>query len=307
MVRPLLCSKAMGKLTLLSAEISRGRALLAGGASGHEILLALKQWVLRMPMRGPRRPNPSLFRWNDRLCGAIQEALPLGGPVGQLLREVQPMIRREEKHWVKQQAVERQFGFQGAIAMVLPWGVASLSGGIELNIMTASGAVFQALGLGAFYLIIHRASRPVAREQAWLFEYLVAAWMRVRAGLSLFAGLEAALRGSEVSAYRQAWQRWLKAHEGGATELEAFAWPASMEQSPELGRLLHALLKTGAPAAETLADLINQLDDERQAEFEERIGTLPTRLSLAFCALLTPAVFLVLLGSLWPSLQSLPL
>lgn len=297
----------MSKQILLSAEVSRGRALLAGGASAQDILLALKQWPLRMPVRGPRRPNASLFSWNSSLCDSIGDALPLGAPVGKLLREVQPMIRREEKHWTKQQGIERQFGFQGAIAVVLPWAVASLSGGIEINLITLAGAAFQAVGLALFYIIIKRASRPVAREQAWMFELLVAAWMRAMAGMSLFAALEAALRSSAAGRYREYWRRWLTGVEGGAAELAVFAWPIDMTVSPEAARLIASLLKSGAPAAETLSDYINQLDDDRQAQFEERIGALPTRLSLAFCAFLTPAVFLILLGALWPSIQDLPL
>lgn len=297
----------MSKQILLSAEVSRGRALLSGGASAHDVLIALKKWPLRMPVRGPRRPNPSLFAWNSSLCGSIGDALPLGAPVGRLLREVQPMIRREEKHWTKQQGIERQFGFQGAIAVVLPWAVASLSGGIEFNLITAAGAAFQAVGLALFYVIIRQASRPVAREQAWMFEYLVAAWMRVMAGMSLFSALDAALNSSAAGRYRTQWQRWMAAVEGGSTELDAFTWPIDMVISPDAARLLASLLKSGAPAAETLSDYINQLDDDRQAEFEERIGALPTRLSLAFCAFLTPAVFLILLGALWPSIQDLPL
>lgn len=297
----------MSKQTLLSAEISRGRALLAGGASAHETLSMLRQWVLRVPARGPKRPSPSILRWNESVCAVVREVMPLGAPVGRLLREVQPMVRREERHFAKQQGVERQFAFQAAIAVVIPWAVASLSGGIHLNPLTLAGAAFQGVGLFLFGVIVKRASRISDHEQNWLFDFLVGAWMRVLAGMSLHTALEAALEMAPTDNYKKMWRGWFVAYSGGAWQLDSFFWPESMPQSRPAAALMLALLRSGAPASETLADYISQIDDDRQAALEERIGGLPVRLSLGFCAFFAPAVFLILLGALWPSIQDLPL
>ena len=150
---------------------------------------------------------------------------------------------------------------------------------------------------------------PVA-EQGWLFDFLVGTWMRAHAGLSLHAALEASLQAApslRMLMIKEKWQDWLRAYSGGSTALDVFTWPSHMARSRVAASLLSSLLRSGSPAVETLADYISQIDDDRQASFEERIGALPVRLSLGFCAFFAPAVFLVLLGALWPSLQNLPI
>jgi hypothetical protein len=295
----------MGKAILLSAEISKGRALIAGGGSGRDVLEQLKRWMFGAPARGSRRLNASLLHWSESICLAVRDALPLGTPLGRLLAEIQPMIRREERHWRRLQALERQFGFQGGIAVVLPWAVAGLSGGVQFNFFTFAGAVFQILGLIAFYFVINRATRRQVDESAWVFDLLVAGWMRVLAGMSLHNALRSSLDAVESSSWHAAWKNWVRAYEGGSFEHHAFGWPAQMKVSGDCAQLFIALLKSGSPAAETLADLIAQLDDDRQAELEERLNTVPTKLSLTFCGFFTPAVFLILLGTLWPALKDL--
>ena len=296
----------MSKNILLSAELSRGRALLAGGAPSQKVLDSFRQWMFRAPTRGSRRITESLVHWNESLCSAIRDALPLGTPIGKLLASIQPMIRREERHWVKLQGIERQFAFQGAIAVVLPWAVAALSGGIQFNFFTFAGVIFQLLGLGLFYFIIRRATRREQDECAWIFDFLISIWMRVLAGMTLYSSLKAALDCSAIgSKYSDSWKTWLQAYDGGASEILSFDWPPSMGMSRETGQLILALLKNGAPAGSTLEDSISQLDDERQSILEDRLAAVPTRLSLAFCAFFTPAVFLILMGALWPTLRNI--
>lgn len=293
----------MSKANLLSGEISRRRALLAGGGTAQDTLLALRQWHLSIPQRGRLRPSDSIVRWNEVICSVIREVIGLGAPVGKLLREIQPMIRREERHFVKQKGVERQFAFQAAIAVVLPWAVASLSGGVRFNMFTAAGLFFQVAGLLVFAVIVRNASRSTDQENAWLFDFLVSVWMRTLAGMSLHAALVAALEQAPFGSFKEHWSSWLRAYDGGSSQLDSFLWPDQMSQSHIAAGLLVSLLRSGAPAGDSLADYIAQLDDDRQALFEERVGALPVRLSLGFCAFFAPAVFLVLFGALWPSLQ----
>lgn len=305
MAWPLLNSRCMGKQILLSAEVSRVRALLAAGGSSVDAYQRLRQWIHQVPLRGNRRMNSSLRAWNEDLCAAIQDTLQLGAPVGVLLRQVQPMVRREERHWTKLQGIEKQFGFQGGLAVVIPWSVASLSGGIGMNLFSFGGFFCQILGLGLFYATIRRATRRIQNEQAWVFEVLVSTWMRCLAGQGLRAALEAVMARRERSRYLSHWQNWLAVFDGGANEQSEYGWPERMVVSRETSSLMSALLKTGAPASEVLADAIHQLDDERQTLLEERLASVPTTLSLIFCAFFTPAVFLILIGALWPTLSVL--
>lgn len=299
------CMKNSGKELLLSIELSRARALLAGGASAAVIPAMLREWALRAPMRGSRRATASVLRWCEQLRLAITDALPLGAPVGSLLRAVQPMVRREERHFTRLQGIERQFAFQGGIAIVLPWAVAAIGGEVSFNALTVAGAAVQAVGLVLFYTVIRRAMRPPAGEQSWVFELLVATWMRAHAGMGLRPALGAAVRALPRERYSAPWERWLEAFDSGALHSTDYEWGTDMPASSEAARILRVMLQSGTPAAETLADLIAQVDDERQAELEERIGALPTRLSLVFCALLAPAVFLVFMGGLWPVIQEI--
>ncbi len=297
--------KAGGKQNLLSTEVSRARALLAGGGAATLVLGSLREWVLRAPVQGSRRVTASLIHWNEQLCSAIRDALPLGAPVGKLLREIHPMIRREERHWSRLQGVERQFAFQGAIAVVLPWAVAGLTGSISMNYFTVAGVGFQLVGLGLFYLILRRATRRPKDEQAMVFDLLLATWMRVLGGMGLCAALEAALKRMPLSPHQTSWQQWMAAYQSGSLGLIDFDWRPGMSESREVAKVLTALLKSGSPSADALADMIGQLDDDRQAALEERLAAVPTRLSLVFCAFLTPAVFLILMGGLWPLLKDL--
>lgn len=290
---------------MLSLEISRGRALLAGGASVADILVSLRQWRLKAPNRGTRKIVENLAYWNVCLCQALEECLSLGAPVGRLLREVQPMVRREERSWVKLQVTERQFAFQGAVAFILPWAVAGLTDGISLNTFAAAGLGFQCAGLGFFQYLIRRATRRPENEATWLFEFLVSAWMRVLAGMSLHPALRSALRATSDSMFSLAWRGWLTAYDGGCVSTRDYCWPAEMKASPEIARFVSALLRSGAPAADALADYLSQMDEERQAALEERIGALPPRISLLFCGFLAPAMFLILMGGLWPTLSTL--
>ena len=262
--------KAGGKQNLLSTEVSRARALLAGGGAATLVLGSLREWVLRAPVRGSKRVTASLVHWNEQLCWAIRDALPLGAPVGSLLREIHPMIRREERHWKRLQGVERQFAFQGAIAVVLPWAVAGLTGSISLNYFTGAGVLFQCVGLGLFYFILRRATRRPKDEQAMVFDLLLGTWMRVLGGMGLCAALEASLRRMPLSAYRSCWEQWMAAYQSGSLGLVDFDWRPGMLESREIAKILMSLLKSGSPAGDALSDSISQLDDDRQAALEEK-------------------------------------
>ncbi|MBI3557592.1 MAG: type II secretion system F family protein [Deltaproteobacteria bacterium] len=123
--------------------------------------------------------------------------------------------------------------------------------------------------------------------------------------MGLGAALEAALRKLPLSAYQACWQQWLTAYQSGSLGLVDFDWRPGMNESRDVAKVLNALLKSGSPAGEALSDCISQLDDDRQAALEERLAAVPTRLSLVFCAFLTPAVFSILMGGLWPLLKDL--
>jgi hypothetical protein len=291
----------MSKVNLLSSELSRNRALAAGGAQASDILVALRRWAAEAPTRGTRKTPTPIFRWQRNLTDSISDTLALGAPIGPLLREAHPMVRREERQCAKLQALERQFGFQGAIALVLPWAVAALTGGVRATVPTFAGAFCQLLGLVAFYFMIRHALHGKGKKDAerqWLFEFLVSLWMRTLAGMALQQCLGATLDKMPLSEFRTAWSGWLAARASACS----YVWKS--KDSERLAALIEPLLTNGAPASEVLSHIISQIDDDRQMELEERIAALPTKLSLVFCGLLTPAVFLVLLGALWPILST---
>lgn len=301
----MLSSPGVGrKPFLLSSELSKACALLAGGVPAPAALALIREWELRAPARGVNRAPPALRLWSGRLTAAIQEAIPLGAPVSSILRAVLPMIRADERQWARLRSIEGQFAFQGALAAVLPWTAAALTEAVHLNGLTLAGAGLQAAGLAGFALVLRAAVRVPRDEAARAFELASGAWMRVLAGLSLRSGLEGSLVEQPADPFRSAWGRWLAAYEGGAA-LETFDWPEGFEASRELALLFSPLLRTGAPAAAALSDVISRLGDDRQAEADDRLARLPSRISLLFCATLAPGFFLILTGGLWPMLEGL--
>lgn len=289
---------------LLSNEVSRGRALLAGGAATQEVLGLLRQWGVRAPKKGSRRAIESLLGWNDKLVAVLSESLPLGSPVGRILKESQSMIKREERLWLKLQGLERQYALQASIALVLPWAVAAFAGDISLNFYSILGFVFQVIGVLFFLLIVKSATKTPVDELTRVFDLLVSIWMRSLAGVSLHSSIEVSVRNIPHSNFASTWKNWLTSFDS-AGNVEKFDWPSELSASRDIGALLGSLLRSGAPASETLSDFIGQIDDERQAALEDRIGSVPTRLSLAFCAFFAPAVFFILMGALWPTLQEM--
>ena len=98
----------MSKKNLLSSEISRSRALLAGGSSTLEILKNHNQWSKAFVSGS----SYQMKNWSDQICNAIEESLPLGAPIGSLLREIQTQVRKEERNLAKLDGLKKQFGFQ---------------------------------------------------------------------------------------------------------------------------------------------------------------------------------------------------
>ena len=139
---------------------------------------------------------------------AVREAIPLGAPIGTLLKEVQPFVRSDERRWMKLRGVERQFAFQGALGAVLPWAVGALTGGLGVNAFTIAGAVTQVFGLTVYSLLVRRALRVDQSDDARLFDLAVAIWMRVLSGLSVRSALEGGLASEAPGTFRSAWLRW---------------------------------------------------------------------------------------------------
>jgi hypothetical protein len=231
--------------------------------------------------------------------------------VSVVLKQAQALVRREERQWARLQGLKRQFAFQGAVALVVPWGAAALAGSVSANPPALAGAGFQALGLVAFQWFTSRTLRESDSEARWLAEFLTGAWLRVSSGSSLGAALAAALDAATPSVGRKLgpaawWRLWLRAVTGAPSEQGAcFAWPEELGRSRAVSEALASLLRAGAPAGEVLSEWVERLEEDRQEELEERIGALPVKLSLCFCLFFTPAVFLILFGALWPSLSDL--
>ncbi len=306
----------MGTVSLLSAEVSKGRALAAGGASTSEILALLHCWKIRGC--GSSRGSESILLWGERVYQALKGGERMGVPCARVLAQAHPMIVREERQWMRLAGLEKQYGLQGALAMVLPWCVAAMvGGGSGFSSLSAAGAGLQILGLLLFYLIVRKTTRPICDERVWLRDLMADVWLRVLCGQGVYGALEVSLDALEGSlgkksialraTFQLQWRAWFRALQGGAISCGATNGAAlfheKLSRSREAAALLHSLARSGAPAAETLSDWIGQINDECHANMEERLAGVPTALSLVFCFFLTPAVFLIMAGALWPMLQ----
>jgi hypothetical protein len=305
----------MAKSIFLSTEIARARGLLAGGASIEDLLFLFRRWRTEKPVRGKRKTPQAIALRADTIIEVLQESLAFGAPSEQLLARLQPMIRLEERHWTKLGIIERQYAFQGALAVVVPWAVAALVGELDPNPAMLLGAAFQIMGLGAFTIAVRRALMPSAsdyKEGVWIFELLLATWMRVLSGTSLHEGLLRSLEQSKDGEVAQTWRSWISSYTAKGVTVavgadSSFRWPRHLESSAEAVRFLEPLLVRGAAASEALGTLLNQMDDERQFNLEERLSGLSVRLSLIFTVSFTPAVFAILVGALWPMIKDLPI
>ena len=298
----------MNSISLLSNEVSKARALAAGGAQIREIHGLLKKWMHSLPAKGRRRGSESMLLWARNLTDAMASGERLGVPAAKLLSEIHPMIRREERLWMRLTSLEKQYGLQGAIATVLPWIVVALIGGLRSNIFTFVGAFMQFIGMAAFYLVIRHATKKPESETLWLRDMMTAVWMRVLCGQTLWTSVQISVTSAEIPRFRLKayfclqWKEWFRTFETGNA---VFEFNKKFTRSAEAGTLICALVKSGAPSADALADWICQLDEECHQGLEERISSVPTSLSLIFCFFLTPAVFLILTGALWPMLSKM--
>lgn len=294
----------MGKEILLSYEISKTRALLAGGLSASDALKLLKQWAQASKLSTKSRIFKNTYHWYEILCMALQDCIPLGARVGDLLKEIQPIIRQQERYLFQLQSLERQFGFQGAIALVLPWAVVAVSGKINFNIFTFIGILLQLAGLLFFYFKLKVSLKTNVPEETWVFEFFISVLMRLSAGLDLHNALSKSLDVNCASKFRTEWKQWLSAYNSGA-DLIYYKWPSQLKHCIETSQFILPLLRSGAPALQAVTDIVSQLVDLRQTRLTEKLGQLPTQLSLIFCIFFTPAVFLLFLGSIWPTLNFL--
>lgn len=297
--------------------LSRTRALLCAGAQVNEILMPIREWAHQAPRSGRSVASPEVLLWSEKLTSIMTDAMSTGASLTGLLSQAQILVRREERLWVKAKSTERQLAFQGAIAIVLPWAVAAITDGLKFSPFLAAGLICQLLGLAVFYLLVRRALRHVRDERYWLSSLVLGLWMRLLAGQNPVEALERALedcrpataekKGIERSCFR-AWERWLVVMKANAFSEIAFQWRDRSDPLPlseEFSQLLARLIRGGAPAAEVLREYIDQLEETRQSAFEERLAVLPVRLALVFCLFLAPAVFLILMGAIWPSISGL--
>ncbi len=333
----------MSSESLLSTEISHCRALAVSGVNVQDVVFRIKRWLVQVTNNRKKNRNESLLFWGKNLCHVIEESLPLGAPIGVLLKEVHPLIRTEEKNWKKLGNIEKQFGFQGAIAVVLPWAVAAIVGGLKFdhpqaNLFFLCGIFLQAFGLFTFYWFIKNIMKRKQSEKAWLFHFMVSIWMRTLSGFSLYTSIETVLNQlsmnyggfasqfvartlpsvafasyksagrssfdkSSGTFFSQSWKSWLTIQTAGLLTKQEWTWPKMMPSSASFSIILKSLLENGAPANDVLSNILVQLDEERQNEVEEKLNSLPTKFSLAFCIFFTPAIFLIFIGALWPNLS----
>lgn len=284
---------------------------MLAGASAQTVVNGLTAWRYQnLPQSGKENGFlVNILNYCRSLETAAAEAIHTGASVQSLLKLVSPRVRRLERFAARMDGLEKQFGFQGAIVLVLPWAVAAAQKSFTFNWFYVAALGFQIAGGLLFFLLLSRVQRSTSRENDFLLVFLTKTWMRVECGENLDLALNNALQSGADKRHRDFRLYWIKwrtgIRTGALVSSDFFSWPPWMSESADVGRILLSLLDSGAPAADTLANLVAELEDARHDDFEQRVQEIPTRLSLIFCVSFTPAVFLILIGSLWPNLNTL--
>jgi hypothetical protein len=307
--------------SLLSTQVSKARSLLLSGSLSYEVQQIFQKWNLKVSTSARGHFPEKLLEWNRTLCEVCKSATDLGFSILPILKEVAPIVRLEEKLWTKLKNYERQFAAQIALVLVLPWACASVSGPFPWGAFSAVGAVLQILGCVFFYFLVRRALVDKNLEESFLFELLLQIHIRLLAGVPLAGAMKIALNqvsGHALSGHTahspfssmntkdlvQNWQQWCKGL-WAFDESHKMEWPTSYARSAEIAATLQEFYLKGAPCTEPLANLIQQLLEERQSRLDLKIGMLPTALSMVICLFLAPAFFLILGENLWPQISAI--
>ena len=280
----------------LSRELSRLRALALAGAPVPSMLSGIETWRRTSEAGSKNQYKVKISNQAEMLEHTLKDAAHSGASVESLLKETLPRVRRLERFAVKMDGLERQFAFQAAIAIVLPWFVVFVQpGAIQFNFLYVIGGFFQCVGALLFYWLLVRSSRSPSIEKDYLFQFLSCVWMGVKCGSSLSAAVMHAfdrlgLKPHE-KIYHRYWKLWFEREHN---QQAVFEWPLWAAESRSVADILSSLSQSGAPAAEVLSNLLSEIEDDRQDTFEQRLQELPTRLALVFCLSFTPAVFCIL-------------
>ena len=196
----------------------------------------------------------------------------------------------------------RLFLLAGAILMA----VSRLLPHFQMAATTCAVLLLSALG---FSVLKHKAEQRKHRQLllAELPGLIDITALCVQGGLPLAAALREAVRfhrGAIGAFFRQL----LKTAEAGTDLATALKQGVERAETPEVRsvcRTLASALLLGVPAAETLAELSTYAARRRRQNLEERINSLPVRLTLvAMLLLLPPVVVLVVLPNLAGFFQS---
>lgn len=294
---------------------------LVGGGGGLSHLKSKMQSHLLM------KQDHVMLEWNHEILAVLEQIQLLGASCATLLRDLAHCVRDDEKRLKKVSTLEKQFAFQGAVVIILPWGAVALTNHFSWNIPTLIGFIFQLMGALLFSAMVRRMRKADHGEVSLLRNLMMAVWIRTRAGLSLAESLRAViLAGQRTSASLQTvpgsiqfkdkfkhqfldqfnaqWRQWFQSLER-ASEEPALIWLRNYPESNFLAQALEPLMLQGAPTASFLGYHLQYLEELRHTEWEQKLVMMPSYLSLLFCGFFAPSAFFLLLGSLWDQIAPL--
>jgi hypothetical protein len=288
---------------LYSQKILRVSAIISASSRPAEHYLK-ELWSKDLKKR-LEESSPILVAWFVEIEKTTRLCLEKGTPLRELLVDCARFVRADEVRVRKALLLKRQFAFQGAVLAVAPWGVVYFNGWPEFNAPFLLGVSMQIVGLAIFVYFTKTLTKEDRGETIAVRKLLLLMWIRCSAGLQIIE----ALRESVAESFRDLptdlqmnWHSWSEGFLCHGKQL-FYQWPRNYELSAQSATALQSLIAEGAGLLPYLKSALECLEQQRQFEWEEKLSLAPSRMSLILCAFFAPAVFFLLVSTLWNQLQ----
>lgn len=295
----------MVKIPNLSAIVIKMKAFSLGGASIYEVNELYQLWVMKAKINS--NVCNRLQSWIDIIDDCIKKSIKSGAPIGLIFEKIYPIIYQEECLIKKIKSVEKQYAFQGAIIIVLPWFVCLLFNKFQLNPLYILGICLQIFGVLLMVYFFKKTLKSESSEINFLKILLSNLWLNVMVEGSLLSSIDIVINKvlpnnkNNYFELNNNWSKWFQNVYKGDQKYKNY-FNEKFYRSKEVSEILEKALKLGAPAIELISEIYKHVEEESKVEFEENIMILPTMLSLLFCFVFAPACLFILVGVLWPQL-----
>lgn len=249
--------------------------------------------------------SPILAQWFDEVERATRLCVQQGKSLQDVLVDCAQMVRSDEVRIQKAKILKKQFAFQGAVLVVAPWGVVYFCGWPHWNGPLLIGSVLQAVGLGIFSWFANNLTKETWCESHSVRRLYLLFWIRSACGADALGALKESLQVALAEATDDLKIHWMSWYEGFKSHGKRlfYQWPRSYHLSEQYASALQSLLSEGAALGNYLKCALQCMEYDRQFKWEEKLSLAPSRMSLILCGFFAPAVFFLLLSTLWNQLQ----